>query len=117
MRIMLRLILRCERSEPRRTRNEGIGRTSALRQNSPMTAFVYMLRCANGALYTGITKDVNRRCRQHNDGTASRYTRSRRPTCLVYQEAQPSRSLALRREAVIKALSRREKMTPIRLAG
>jgi predicted GIY-YIG superfamily endonuclease len=81
------------------------------------TWIVYMLRCADGSLYTGITMDVNRRCRQHNAGTASRYTRSRRPTCLVYQEAQPSRSLALKREAAIKALSRREKMGLIRLAG
>ena len=65
--------------------------------------FVYMLRCADGSLYTGITKDVDRRCRQHNEGTASRHTRSRRPTCLVYQEALPSRSAALKREAAIKA--------------
>ena len=78
---------------------------------------VYLLRCADGSLYTGIAKDVNRRCKQHNDGTASRYTRSRRPTCLVYQEAQPSRSAALKREAAIKALSRREKLALIRLAG
>jgi predicted GIY-YIG superfamily endonuclease len=79
--------------------------------------FVYLLRCADGSLYTGIAKDVNRRCRQHNGGTASRYTRSRRPTCLVYLEAQPSRSAALKREAAIKALSKREKMAMIRLAG
>lgn len=79
--------------------------------------FVYMLRCADGSLYTGITNDMGRRWRQHNDGTASRYTRSRRPTCLVYQEVQPSRSAALKREAAIKALSRRQKMALIRLAG
>src|SRR5437763_10892239 len=77
--------------------------------------FVYMLRCADGSLYTGITKDVKRRCRQHNDGTASRYTRSRRPTKLVWQEAQPSRSSALKREAAIKAMTRREKLVLIRL--
>ena len=41
--------------------------------------FVYILRCADGSFYTGITKDVGRRCRQHNEGTASRHTRSRRP--------------------------------------
>jgi predicted GIY-YIG superfamily endonuclease len=81
------------------------------------TWFVYLLRCADGSLYTGITKDVSRRCEQHNGGTASRYTRSRRPTCLVYQEAHASRSLALRREAAIKALSRRQKESLIRLAG
>jgi predicted GIY-YIG superfamily endonuclease len=79
--------------------------------------FVYMLRRADGSLYTGITKDVGRRCKQHNDGTASRYTRSRRPTRLVYQESHANRSLALKREAAIKAMSRREKKVLIRVAG
>ncbi len=76
--------------------------------------FVYILRCADGSLYTGVTKDVSRRCEQHNAGTASRYTRCRRPVTLVYQEAQPSRSSALKREAAIKAMSRREKVSLIR---
>ena len=71
--------------------------------------YVYILRCADGSLYTGITKDVSRRCEQHNAGTASRYTRSRRPTRLVYQEAHSGRGLALKREAAVKALSRRQK--------
>jgi GIY-YIG catalytic domain len=52
--------------------------------------FVYMMRCADDSLYTGITKDVELRCQQDNAGTASRYTRSRRPVELVYDEAQPS---------------------------
>jgi predicted GIY-YIG superfamily endonuclease len=77
--------------------------------------FVYIVRCADGSLYTGISKDVKRRCQQHNDGTASRYTRSRRPTKLVYQEAHASRSLALKREAAIKAMTRRDKLALIRL--
>src|SRR6202048_1784915 len=77
--------------------------------------FVYILRCADGSLYTGITKDVKRRRQQHNDGTASRYTRSRRPTKLVWQEAQPSRSSALKREAAIKGMTRRDKLALIRL--
>ena len=79
--------------------------------------FVYLLRCADGSLYTGIAKDVDRRCQQHNAGTASRYTRSRLPVVAVYREAHASRSLALRREAAIKALSRRQKEALIRLAG
>jgi putative endonuclease len=79
--------------------------------------FVYLLRCADGTLYTGIAKDVNRRCQQHNAGSASRYTRCRLPVVVVYQEAHASRSLALKREAAIKTLSRRQKMTMIRLAG
>ncbi len=79
--------------------------------------YVYMLRCACGSLYTSITTDVNRRCEQHDAGTASRYTRSRRPVALVYQEAYPSRSLALKREAAIKAMSRQQKESLNRLAG
>jgi predicted GIY-YIG superfamily endonuclease len=72
--------------------------------------FVYMVRCADGSLYTGVAKDVARRIRQHNDGTASRYTRSRRPVELAYHEAHPDQSSALKREAAIKALGRREKL-------
>ncbi len=71
--------------------------------------FVYLLRCADGSLYTGIAKDVDRRCRQHNAGTASRYTRSRLPIALAYQEVHRSRSAALKREAAVKALSKQAK--------
>jgi predicted GIY-YIG superfamily endonuclease len=78
--------------------------------------FVYLLRCTDSTLYTGIAKDVSRRCQQHNAGAASRYTRSRLPVVVVYQEAHASRSLALRREAAIKALSRQRKLSLIRLA-
>jgi predicted GIY-YIG superfamily endonuclease len=87
------------------------------RPKSPDRWFVYRLRCADGTLYTGIAKDVSRRCQQHNTGTASRYTRGRLPVAVVYQEVHASRSLALRREAEIKALSRRQKMALIRLVG
>ena len=76
--------------------------------------FVYILRCVDGTLYTGITKDLARRTRQHNAGTASRYTRSRRPVKLVYQEPQRGQSLALKREAAIKKLTRRQKLALIR---
>lgn len=70
---------------------------------------VYILRCADGSFYTGITNDLDRRFDQHNDGTASRYTRSRVPVELVYSEPQPNRSMALKREAAIKRLSRHQK--------
>ena len=83
---------------------------------SPDTWFVYIVRCAVGSLYTGITTDVNRRCDQHNAGTASRYTRSRLPVSVAYQEAQVTRSLALKREAAIKAMSRQVKGSLIRSA-
>jgi putative endonuclease len=78
--------------------------------------FVYMLRCADDSLYTGITTDVNRRGQQHNAGIASRYTRGRLPIRVVYEEILTSRSLALKREAAIKALSRMEKESLIRSA-
>ena len=80
-----------------------------------MKWFVYIVRCGDGSLYTGITKDVSRRCQQHNAGTASRYTRIRRPVKLVYQVARPSQGSALRREAAIKAMNRQGKLTLIRL--
>src|SRR3954463_3065869 len=76
--------------------------------------FVYLLRCADGSLYTGVTTDVARRCRQHEAGTASRYTRSLRPIRLVHQESHAGQGAALKREAAIKALSRREKEVLIR---
>ena len=78
---------------------------------------VYILRCADGSLYTGITNDIARRCKQHNAGTASRYTRSRLPVELVYQESQPSRSMALKRELAIKAMTRPQKQLLIQSLG
>lgn len=77
------------------------------------TWFVYILRCSDGSLYTGITTDLPRRTQQHNDGTASRYTRSRRPVKLVHHECKRNQSLALKREAAIKKLSRRQKLVLI----
>ena len=79
--------------------------------------FVYILRCADDTLYTGITNDVPRRLEQHNAGTASRYTRSRLPAKLAYKESQATRSLALKRELAIKALSRQQKESLIQAAG
>ena len=78
--------------------------------------FVYILSCADGSLYTGITNNLDRRFEQHNAGTAARYTRSRLPAMLVYQEPQATKSLALKRELAIKALSRTEKELLIRSA-
>jgi UV DNA damage endonuclease len=80
------------------------------------TWFVYILRCADGSLYTGITNDLARRFEQHNAGTAARYTRSRLPAVLVYQETQPTKSLALKRELAIKDLPRTKKEALIRSA-
>ena len=77
--------------------------------------FVYIVRCVDDSLYTGIAKDVDRRLEQHNAGTASRYTRSRLPVSLEYQEQQPNQSMALKRELAIKALSRKAKETLIQI--
>ncbi len=71
--------------------------------------FVYIMECKDGSFYTGITNDIERRQQQHNDGTASRYTRSRRPVILRYQEVCESRSQALIRECSLRLLTRKEK--------
>jgi putative endonuclease len=76
-------------------------------------AWVYILRCSDGSLYTGWSTDVQRRLRRHNAGTASRYTASRLPVELVYEVAMEDRSAARREEARIKALDRRRKLALI----
>ena len=75
-----------------------------------MAWYVYMLRCGDGSLYTGCTDDVDRRLAVHQSGKGAKYTRSRLPVALAYQEEQPDRSAALRREADIKRLSRAKKL-------
>ena len=71
---------------------------------------VYILECGDGTLYTGVTVDLRRRLAAHQCGTASRYTRARLPVRVIYQETLHTRSSALRREASIKTLTRREKL-------
>ena len=71
---------------------------------------VYMVRCSDGTLYTGITKDIKKRIESHNSGKdGARYTRSRRPVTLVYAEQAKSKSAAARLEHKIKKSSRSEK--------
>jgi predicted GIY-YIG superfamily endonuclease len=70
---------------------------------------VYMLRCGDGSLYTGITNDLAKRLQAHGDGKASRYTRCRLPVTLVYLESAASHSAAIKRELLIKRMRRREK--------
>jgi putative endonuclease len=77
---------------------------------------VYLLRCRDGSLYAGITTDLARRLARHRAGTASAYTRARRPVRLVYAERQPDRGAALRREAALRRLSRRAKLALVRSA-
>lgn len=76
--------------------------------------YVYMLRCADDSLYTGITTDPVRRLEQHNSGVGAKYTRCRLPVTMVYQEQVFNRSQALRREIRIKKLSRVDKLKLIK---
>ena len=78
-----------------------------------MEYLVYILRCGDGSLYTGCTNDLPRRLRAHQSGRGAKYTRSRLPVELVYQEPAADRSAALRREVAIKALTRGEKLALI----
>ena len=88
---------------------------------------VYIVRCADGTLYTGVTIDITRRVAEHNgiraNGTravrdsGARYTRSRRPVKLLYQEKAANRSAACKREYCIKQLSRAEKLALISTAS
>ena len=70
---------------------------------------LYILRCRDGSFYTGVTNDIERRLRMHEEGRASRFTRTRRPVVLVYQEKCGSRSQALLRECAVKSLGRQGK--------
>ncbi|HYA89092.1 MAG TPA: GIY-YIG nuclease family protein [Nitrospirota bacterium] len=72
--------------------------------------FLYILRCCDSTFYTGITNDLQRRLDKHNDGTASRYTHSRRPVTLIYHERCRNKSTALKKEHTVKSLSRGEKV-------
>jgi len=73
-------------------------------KDSEILWHIYMVRCADGSLYTGIAKDVDARVSQHNAGQGAKYTRAKRPVELVYQETAEGRGVALRREAAIRRL-------------
>jgi putative endonuclease len=92
---------RSHRSEPV---SLGVAGIRGVRLAPPMAAFVYLLRCADGTLYCGWSTDPERRLRQHQAGTASRYTRTRRPVELVYTREFATRSEAMREEVRIKRL-------------
>ena len=71
--------------------------------------FVYIVRCADGTLYTGLARNPEERIKVHNAGKGAKYTRSRVPVALVYVEPCESRSAALKRERELKAWSRAKK--------
>lgn len=77
---------------------------------------VYMLRCRDGSLYTGVTNDLAARLKKHNAGKGAAYTRSRRPVRLVFSEPAADKGAALRREAALKKLSRLLKLALVRAA-
>ena len=79
--------------------------------------YTYMVRCADGSLYTGWTTDLEKRVKCHNSGRGAKYTRSRRPVRLVYAEQFETREAALRREAEIKRLSKGKKEVPVKNGG
>lgn len=76
--------------------------------------YLYILRCADGTLYTGIARDVEARFAQHSCGKGAKYTRGRGPLELVYREECVDHSTALKRELAVKAMSREEKLNLIK---
>lgn len=72
--------------------------------------YIYIVRCADGSLYTGWTTDVEKRVTAHNAGAGAKYTKARRPVELVYYEKLETKNDALKREAAIKKLTRLEKL-------
>lgn len=72
--------------------------------------YVYIVECADGTLYTGWTNDLKKRLSAHNNGSASKYTRNRRPVTMVYSEEFATREEAMSREAKIKSLTRAQKI-------
>ncbi|PIR74617.1 MAG: endonuclease [Candidatus Magasanikbacteria bacterium CG10_big_fil_rev_8_21_14_0_10_47_10] len=75
-----------------------------------MTFTLYILRCADGSLYTGIATDIEKRLAVHRAGKGSKYVRARLPVAVVYTETCTNRSEATKREIEIKRLSRSEKL-------
>jgi putative endonuclease len=72
---------------------------------------IYIIRCSDSSLYTGVAKNLAARIEQHNSGKGAKYTRGRLPVSLLYSENSPSRSTAQQREAQIKKLSREAKLS------
>ncbi|TSC70716.1 MAG: putative endonuclease [Parcubacteria group bacterium Gr01-1014_49] len=80
------------------------------KKTKPAPYFVYILSCADGSLYTGVTTDVKRRFAEHKKGTGGRFTRARKVKRVVYTERHPDRSSAQKREAQIKSWPRKKKL-------
>ncbi len=78
-----------------------------------MPYFLYILRCGDGSLYTGIAADVEKRLAVHQSGKGAKYTRGRGPLTVVYREECADKSAALKRERAVKALPRAKKLALI----
>ncbi|MCX5666819.1 MAG: GIY-YIG nuclease family protein [Candidatus Omnitrophica bacterium] len=76
--------------------------------------YVYIIKCSDRSLYTGVTTDIERRMNEHNAGKGASYTRVRTPVNLVHNESHPNRSKALKREAEIKSWPRYKKLALIK---
>ena len=72
--------------------------------------FIYIVQCSDGTLYTGWTNDLDKRMKAHNEGRGAKYTRARRPVELVYSEIFDTKEEAMRREYVIKRMTRAQKI-------
>ena len=77
--------------------------------SNPPSFYCYIVRCADDSFYTGWSTNPQRRAKRHNCGQGAKYTRARRPVILVYIEPQPDRSTAMKREAIIKNMTRQRK--------
>ncbi|MGE5575167.1 MAG: GIY-YIG nuclease family protein [Ignavibacteria bacterium] len=75
-----------------------------------MSFYVYILQCADGSFYTGYTKDLQERTRQHENGKGAKYTKSHRPQKIAYVEVFGTRSSAMKRERAIKKLTHQQKL-------
>jgi putative endonuclease len=75
--------------------------------------YLYILKCCDGSLYTGITSDMRRRMKSHNDGNGGRYTRCRLPVSLIYSEPYTTKSDALKRELQLKGWTKKKKLALI----
>lgn len=75
-----------------------------------MNNYTYILKCKDGSLYTGWTNNIENRLRMHNEGRGAKYTRGRGPVKLVYIEQFPTKEEAMKREAAIKKLTRKQKL-------
>lgn len=85
--------------------------------NQEKRHYFYVLECADQSLYAGYTTDTERREKEHNNGIGSKYTKSRRPVKMIFQEDFETRSEATKAEAAFKKLSRKEKLLKLKREG